>query len=299
MPGYDDEFYDDDPDLLPRLYVGTVVRVEGDEDDPESQEIPLIGRIKFTIPGLMEPESGWALPFGAGGAAKWGRNMVPPKGADVFCMFINGDPDQPVWIPGWHGEGESFPEYVDPRIQVMGFGPFRFVLDNRADPARVAGSKTGPFSGLGGKTITVAVNLADQESVTLTEEATTAEEVASIINTVERGRAYAVNGSVVVESTTTGESATLQLGGSAAADLGLDTSQVKGTGTRQMTIKAVRDVKGTEETMTEIVLDADGNSTRIYAGRTLSLVADGLIDLDAQQVQIKGRVVMPSTKPIQ
>jgi len=301
---YDDQFYDDDPDKLFGLYTGTVVKIENDPNDPNAEELPYIGRIKFVIPGLIEPESVWALPFGAGGSAQEGRNYVPPVGADVYCMFVNGDPDQPVWAPGWHGDGEQFPEYTDPRIKVFGFGPFRVVLDNRADPARVAGSVTGPFSDLDGKTLTAAVNLATEESVTLDASqssdgtlsaGTVASQIAAVMTRV---RCYAINKAIVIESVFTGESTTLQIGGSAASALGLSTEQEKGSGSRQATLKAVRDVKGTEETMVEFVLDADQNSALIRAERTLALDAP-LIDIKGAQVQINDRIVMPSTKPIQ
>jgi len=296
--GYDDDGYSRDPDRLDGLYVGTVVRVENDPDDPNAETLPRMGRLKFVIPGLIEPESVWALPFGAGGSPAWGRNVIPPKGADVYVMFINGDPDQPVWAPGWHADGEAFPEFVDPRMQVFGFGPFRVVLDNRADPARVQGTVSEPFSGVDGLTLTVAVNLATAESVTL-QDAETAAEIASRISAgMTRARAYALNGAVVVESNFTGASTSMQVGGSAASVLGLSTSQVRGSGARQATIKTVRDVMGTAEDLCEIVMDADLNGVRIFGTTTVAIESNGLVSIKGEQVQIKERIVMPSTKPI-
>jgi uncharacterized protein involved in type VI secretion and phage assembly len=191
------------------LFLGQVVRVENDPDDPETQNMDQLGRVKFFIQGFIEPESAWAFPFGAGGSAKWGRQFVPPKGADVYVMFVNGEIDHPVWAPGYHGipivDGEpapeGFPEFVSKDVAVGGIGPFRIVIDN-------------------------------------TE------------------------------------------------------------GQKQATIKTVKEVNGVEEALCEIVLDADNNSVLIRGTRLVRIEADGMVDIDAPQVQIKGRVVMPTTRPI-
>jgi hypothetical protein len=110
-------------DRLWGLYAGTVVN----RDDPER-----LGRIKVLVPGLIEPESSWALPRG-GGSRYRGALSVPPMGCDVFVQFVNGDPNMPTWEPGPYGAGEAFPEHLDPDISVFGVGPFRLVIDERPD----------------------------------------------------------------------------------------------------------------------------------------------------------------------
>jgi uncharacterized protein involved in type VI secretion and phage assembly len=103
----------------------------------------MLSRVKVRIPALLEPDDTdagpWAFPKG-GGSANWGKNSVPPLGADVFIMFINGDIERPVWEPANHGrpvidgqaQSEAFPEHQDPDIHVFGIGPFRLVIDDRA-----------------------------------------------------------------------------------------------------------------------------------------------------------------------
>jgi hypothetical protein len=114
---------------LTALYEGTIIN----RNDPMG-----LGRVRFTIPGILEPQSvnegPWAFPRG-GGARRWGKNDVPPLGADVFVQFVNGDPERPVYEPAHHGkpngETEAFPEFDDPDVHVWGRGPFRLVIDNR------------------------------------------------------------------------------------------------------------------------------------------------------------------------
>jgi hypothetical protein len=115
------------------LYSGTVVA----RDDPEK-----LGRVRVVIPGLIEPDSNWALPKG-GGSKHWGQDNVPPLGSEVFVQFVNGNPDVPVYEPAWRakvknettGERESwsFSEHQagGPDVHVFGIGNFRLVIDDR------------------------------------------------------------------------------------------------------------------------------------------------------------------------
>lgn len=72
------------------LYLGTVERV----DDPKG-----MGRIRFSIPGFIEPLSAWALPINTGFGGKHQRGVfnVPEIGSTVAVQFIQGDIDQPVY----------------------------------------------------------------------------------------------------------------------------------------------------------------------------------------------------------
>lgn len=117
-----------DASRLLGVYAGTIVN----RDDPDK-----LGRIKVVIPGVIEPESNWALPR-SGGARRWGGVHIPPVGADVFVQFIGGDPDQPIWEPGPCGADEQFPEHETADVSVWGAGPFRAVLDNRAGQEALA-----------------------------------------------------------------------------------------------------------------------------------------------------------------
>lgn len=74
---------------------GVVVK----RDDPLG-----LSRVKVRIPGLIEPESAWALPMGThGGSAQRGFKFTPKLGAEVTVFFIGGDPDSPEYLAAHWG----------------------------------------------------------------------------------------------------------------------------------------------------------------------------------------------------
>jgi len=121
--GFEGDDFQGDPHY--GLYMGTVI----DREDPDGD-----GRVRVQIPGLIDEKSAWAKPKG-GGSALWGFVRVPPKGADVYVQFINGDLERPVYEPADYGtkdgEREMFPEHESPDVIVGGYGPFRIVIDLR------------------------------------------------------------------------------------------------------------------------------------------------------------------------
>lgn len=123
------EFGSEDYRLMGK-YRGVVV----DNNDPEK-----LGRIKFMVPGVVEPESPWAYPHGTlgGGSAARGFFAVPEIGADVTVHFDQGDPDIPMYQSGNWGDGEP-PEFLAdidtadaPKVVGMQFGPFFLLFDTR------------------------------------------------------------------------------------------------------------------------------------------------------------------------
>lgn len=95
-----------DPPLL-ATYEGVVTR----RDDPLR-----IGRVKVMVPGLVEPESDWALPrcVPGGGEAANGIYAVPEVGAEVVVWFAQGDPDAPRYAPGHWGAPGGSPQSPTP-----------------------------------------------------------------------------------------------------------------------------------------------------------------------------------------
>lgn len=81
---------------LVALYEGTVTNVA----DPLR-----VGRVRLRVPGIIDGESGWALPLGppGGGEARRGLFAVPPVGAEVGVWFVQGDVDRPRYVPGHWG----------------------------------------------------------------------------------------------------------------------------------------------------------------------------------------------------
>jgi len=108
-------------------YFGVYTGLVANRDDPKK-----LGRIKVSIPGLIDEQSNWAFPR-TGGSNNWGSVKVPPFGSDVFVQFLNGDIDHPIWEPGPFGIGQNFPEHESADVSVFGVGPFRMVIDNREE----------------------------------------------------------------------------------------------------------------------------------------------------------------------
>lgn len=128
MPEYEREY------VYPCVYEGVVF----DNLDPL-----LIGRVKVTIPGLIEPSSGWALPYATpgGGSDARGFWFVPTIGSNVAVVFKDGDIEHPRYFvgawsaPGQTPESPTFVRQMQPSeaVQVAGIQTrkWNIVLDDR------------------------------------------------------------------------------------------------------------------------------------------------------------------------
>jgi hypothetical protein len=102
--GYTEQFtwgseQDPEPPVAKRhwgKYRGTVV----DNQDPLA-----CGRLLVSVPGIVTTAN-WALPCVPLTDLAAGTFMRPRIGANVWIEFERGDPDKPVWVGGWWGEGE-------------------------------------------------------------------------------------------------------------------------------------------------------------------------------------------------
>lgn len=83
---------DDRVKRFPGLYEGFVL----DNRDPLGQS-----RAKLHVLSVAK-QTTWALPFGTagGGSAQRGGWIVPEVGAQVYVMFVGGNPDRPVYACG-------------------------------------------------------------------------------------------------------------------------------------------------------------------------------------------------------
>ena len=144
MPGFDDDDLDLEDTRLPYLYEGIVV----DNADPEE-----LGRVRFTIPGLIEPTSPWALPMGTvgGGTKNQGWFAVPSRGAEVYVLFLHGDPDEPRYLAGHWGRTDSGSEVppesrrTPPTNRVFSTDTFVLEFDETpgAERMRIRNRRTG------------------------------------------------------------------------------------------------------------------------------------------------------------
>lgn len=170
MPGFDDDDLDREDTKLPFIYEGTVV----DRDDPDK-----LGRIKFAVPGLIEPSSPWAFPVGTAGGGSKDRGLfaVPEKGAEVYVFFVNGDIDEPRYLCGHWGvtevDGNEVPEEAQknpPDNRVLATKSFRIEMDESEGERklRITNKKTGDFIEMNAEDNTITI----QATTGLTIQAT-------------------------------------------------------------------------------------------------------------------------------
>ncbi|MBN8832044.1 MAG: baseplate assembly protein [Sphingomonadales bacterium] len=78
-------------ETYPGLYRGTVI---GNVDPMQ------LGRLQVQVPGVQgQSELSWAAPCAPfGGKNGIGGFCLPPVGANVWVMFENGSPADPVWM---------------------------------------------------------------------------------------------------------------------------------------------------------------------------------------------------------
>ena len=131
--------FDDDLDdvKLVGFYVGVVT----DRDDPKQ-----LGRVRFRIPGLIEPQGPWARPLGTVGGGSSGQGMVavPEADADIGVFFNGGDPEAPWYISahwGLPGGENELPEEArrggSPDNRVWSTQSFCIELDETEGAKRV------------------------------------------------------------------------------------------------------------------------------------------------------------------
>lgn len=139
-----DEFDGQGDPRFVALYRGVVTAI----NDPLK-----IGRVKVRVPGLLEPDSGWALPLNVGGGAEaLGFYFVPEVGAEVAVWFHQGDVDELHYIPGCFrapGRSSGLNERITakspedaPKVKVIETDRFLVVLDDSEDtPAMILRDK--------------------------------------------------------------------------------------------------------------------------------------------------------------
>jgi uncharacterized protein involved in type VI secretion and phage assembly len=151
---------------------GTVL----DREDPRQA-----GRVRVTIPGLIEQGTGWALPLGTVGGGENGRGFfaVPETGAEVVVFFRNGNPDQPYYISAnWGAPGGSsdIPEAArektvsqTPNVRVFETDKFEMVYDdNDSGEFRVKHKTTGAEIAINGQTGSLTINALGNISIDAT-----------------------------------------------------------------------------------------------------------------------------------
>jgi hypothetical protein len=105
--GYTDEFSigsghasqdDPDPPVAKKhwgKYRGTVL---------DNIDLPPKGRLLVSVPGIVI--TNWAMPCVPAASILMGTFMRPQVGANVWVEFERGDPDKPIWVGCFWGDGQ-------------------------------------------------------------------------------------------------------------------------------------------------------------------------------------------------
>ena len=112
------------------IYIGTVA----DNRDPEQR-----GRLRVRVPTVNPTEelAAWAIPFGMSYGPTVAGIIIPPVGAQVFVMFVEGRVDVPVWTPGTLDRGAT-PDAIRTRDPNQLAGRYPSRRAHYSDPLGVA-----------------------------------------------------------------------------------------------------------------------------------------------------------------
>ncbi|MEL6159467.1 MAG: phage baseplate assembly protein V [Cyanobacteria bacterium J06627_32] len=67
-----------------------------------------LGRVQVSVPAVLgDGRSSWAMPCVAFAGPQVGLFLLPPRGANVWVEFEMGDPDYPIWVGCFWGEGDA------------------------------------------------------------------------------------------------------------------------------------------------------------------------------------------------
>ncbi len=176
--GYTEQFtrgseQDPEPPVAKRhwgKYRGTVV---------DNQDTPPSGRLLVSVPGVVI--TNWAMPCVPLADILAGTFVRPGIGANVWVEFERGDPDKPIWVGCWWGEGE-IPRMAEeynaiPAVSVLTIESATAGISVCDEPIEAGGDTPGNINitaGEGAVTIALtpgSVNITAPE-VTITAEAT-------------------------------------------------------------------------------------------------------------------------------
>jgi hypothetical protein len=150
-------------------YRGTVV---------DNQDVPPSGRLLVSVPGIVI--TNWATPCVPLTDIAMGTFMRPNIGANVWVEFERGDPDKPIWVGCWWGEGE-IPAIADeynavPAVSVMTIESSTAGISICDTPMLAGGDTPGNINiiaGSGAATIALTPSSVDITAQTVTITTTT------------------------------------------------------------------------------------------------------------------------------
>ena len=132
-----------DPDLTAQLldwvrsrYYGKYRGTVTDNADPTNR-----GRLKVSVPAVLETESAWAMPCVPYAGDGVGLVALPPVGAGVWVEFEAGDPSYPIWAGCFWADGQM-PLGGVPGVKGWKTDAITLTIDDDNDEARLETSSS-------------------------------------------------------------------------------------------------------------------------------------------------------------
>ena len=88
------------------------------------------GRLRVEVPSALGFAASWAMPCVPYAGPGVGFCFTPPVGANVWIEFEQGNPDLPIWVGCFWGEGERPAEAADPMVHLIKTETATFILDD-------------------------------------------------------------------------------------------------------------------------------------------------------------------------
>jgi hypothetical protein len=89
----------------------------------------ILGRIQVEVPAVPSSTLNWAMPCVPYAGRQVGFYAIPPIGANVWVEFEAGDPNYPIWVGCFWGEGEV-PLESPPEIKIFKTEFNTFILND-------------------------------------------------------------------------------------------------------------------------------------------------------------------------
>lgn len=94
-----------------------------------------LGRIQVEVPAVLgAARSSWAMPCVPYGGAGVGFFALPPVNANVWVEFEGGNPEYPIWVGCFWGEGEMPVEPAIPMTKVLKTDAITLTLADEGEP---------------------------------------------------------------------------------------------------------------------------------------------------------------------
>ena len=99
------------------------------------------GRIQVTVPAVMGSTAIWALPCVPYAGDKLGLFLTPDVGTGVWVEFEAGNPQYPIWVGCFWGDGQIDSSDAVPTVKFLKTSSFTIRIDDDAGELKIESSQ--------------------------------------------------------------------------------------------------------------------------------------------------------------